>query len=200
MTNSTEDEHQSDVALLIERAREGSSDALGELIETIRAYLLYVATQRSDTRLSPKVAVSDVVQDACVRAHERFSSFRGETEAELRAWMRTILLNSMSDSRRKFVESKKRGTDREVEMDPARPLPSSDLTPHSAALAREEAALLNEAMSQLSEDHRQVLRLRNWELLTFAEIAERMGRSSDAAQKLWTRAVKELESRLLKDN
>ena len=185
-----------DVAVLIDQARQGSKSALGELIGTLRAYLLYVANQKVGNQLKTKVATSDVVQDACLRAHERFNQFRGTTEPELRAWMRSILINSLSDSHRKYVTSKKRGLDREVVLDQPSNLRDADLTPRSSALAHEEANLLRSAMERLSPDAQKVLRLRNWDLLPFAEIGEQMDRSADAAQKLWSRAVKELEKEL----
>lgn len=101
--------HDQEVAVLIDQARQGSSSALGELIGTLRAYLLYVANQKVGNQLKTKVATSDVVQDACLRAHEHFNQFRGTTEPELRAWMRSILINSLSDSHREYVTSKQRG-------------------------------------------------------------------------------------------
>ena len=186
------------IAALIQQARAGSEEAVGELISTVRTYLLLVANQETDLRLKSKVAASDIVQDACLRAHQRFDSFRGTTEAELRAWMRTVLLNSLSDSRRKYVLAKKRQASREIGPTDELGVPSGEMTPKSAAMAREEADLLRLAMDQLSDEHRQVLQLRNWELLPFQTIGEQMSRSEDAAQKLWSRALRELEKVLRK--
>ena len=181
---------------LIEEARAGSEEALGNLIESVRTYLLLVANQETDDQLRAKVAASDVVQDACLRAHQGFGAFRGSTVEELRAWMRQVLLNSLSDLRRKHVQSKKRDAAREVAAEHDKFLHSPELTPKSSALAREEGELLREAMSVLSEDHRLVLQLRNWELLSFIEIGARMGRSDEAVRKLWSRALRELEKEL----
>ena len=182
------------VATLIQEARAGSGDALSKLIESVRTYLLLVATKETSPQLRAKVAASDVVQDACLLAHRRFETFRGSTEAELRAWMRTVLLNSLSDSRKKFLSSKRREVAREINsLEQEKLIHSPDLTPKSAALAREERQQLQHAMEQLSDNHRDVLRLRNWELLPFGEIGKQMGRSEDAARKLWSRALQELE-------
>ena len=181
---------------LIAEARGGSDAALGELIETVRTYLLLVANEETEASLRAKVAASDVVQDACLIAQQRFETFRGTTEAELRAWMRRVLLNSLSDSRRKYVFSEKRNASREVDAGEIN-MVSPELTPKSSLLAEEEARLLRSAMARLSEDHQTVLQLRNWELLPFSEIGQRMGRSEDAAQKLWSRAVRELEQHLI---
>jgi RNA polymerase sigma factor (sigma-70 family) len=72
-------------------------------------------------------------------------------------------------------------------------------TPRTDALATEEAERLQMAMDQLREEHREVIRLRNWQDLSFVQIGEQMARSPDAARKLWTRAVMNLQGFLKKD-
>ena len=79
-----------EISKLIEEARSGSDDALGELLETVRTYLLLVANQETDVAMRSKVAASDVVQDAFCLVKQHFQSFRGSTQTELRAWMRKI--------------------------------------------------------------------------------------------------------------
>ena len=51
---------------------------------------------------------------------------------------------------------------------------------------------LAEALANLSDDHREVIVLRNLEQLAWNEVARRMERSVDAARMLWTRALKQL--------
>jgi RNA polymerase sigma-70 factor (ECF subfamily) len=43
---------------------------------------------------------SDVVHDTLLKAHRHREQFRGETEAEYRAWLRRILANSIADAAR----------------------------------------------------------------------------------------------------
>jgi DNA-directed RNA polymerase specialized sigma24 family protein len=47
-------------------------------------------------------------------------------------------------------------------------------------------------MDGLSPDHKEVIRLRNWELLGFDDIGRRMDRSAGAARALWMRALEQL--------
>ena len=54
-------------------------------------------------------------------------------------------------------------------------------------------------LQQLSPRYEQVIRLRNELKLSFAEVAIAMSCSADAAQKLWTRAVKQLSRTLNSD-
>ncbi len=186
----------SDVADLIARAREGSETAVGELLATFRTYLLHVANREGTAQIRAKVAASDIVQDACLLAHRRFDTFRGTTEAELRGWMRSVLLNCLSDSRKKFLQTKRRNPTREVSFVSDDHVASIELTPGSSAIAREEAKLVSEALDRLSPEHREVLTLRSFDLLSFAEIGERMNRSQDASQKLWNRALQKLKQQM----
>ena len=61
------------------------------------------------------------------------------------------------------------------------------LSPSKAAAQREQGILLADALSYLPSDYREVLVLRHFEDLSFAEVGERMDRSLDSVQKLWVR-------------
>jgi RNA polymerase sigma-70 factor (ECF subfamily) len=188
---------------LIARARSGSSQALDELIGTYRAYLLLVANEELDPRLLGKVAASDVVQEACAAIAHRFDGFQGSREDEWRAWIRQALLHDLQDARRRYVETAKRDLAREVplegscgEREPRHEVLAADPSPRSRLIAEEEAALLDAALQRLPEDYRQVIQLRNWELLPFEDIGQRLNRSAEAARKLWARAIEHLQREL----
>jgi RNA polymerase sigma-70 factor, ECF subfamily len=65
----------------------------------------------------------------------------------------------------------------ELKRDPALAPPASDSSPADAAIATETAALLAQAVQQLPPQQRAVVVLRIWEDLSYAEIAEIVGRS-----------------------
>jgi RNA polymerase sigma-70 factor (ECF subfamily) len=184
-------------------ARAGSPEALNRLLETCRDYLLHVANNELDSRLQGKVGASDIVQESLIQAQRDIPAFRGTTEPELLAWLRGILLNDLNDVRRRFFHSAKRDVDREVRLagdsrqaQPAIDPAASGATPAAAAIAREETEALRQAIARLPEDYREVIDLRNWQLLSFAEIGRRTNRSEDAARKLWARAIERLEQEL----
>ena len=52
-----------------------------------------------------------------------------------------------------------------------------------------KGAMLADALAQLSDDHREVMILHHLEGRPMAEVAVRMGRSVNAVQKLWARAL-----------
>jgi len=182
----------------IVEAHEGNREALGRLLEFCRRYLLLVANQELTPAISAKVAPSDIVQDTLLEAGRDFPGFHGGSEEELLAWLRGILRNNVADVRRRF-EAEKRQLDREI---PLAELPANELprnpeeTPSRHAQARERDEQLEKAMRQLPENYRQVLFLYTSKGLTFAQIAEKLGSTTDAVRKLWGRAVEEL-ARLL---
>ena len=53
----------------------------------------------------------------------------------------------------------------------------------------ERAARLEAALASLSGDHREIILLRKFQDLPFAEIARRLGRSEDACRMLLARAM-----------
>jgi RNA polymerase sigma-70 factor (ECF subfamily) len=62
-------------------------------------------------------------------------------------------------------------------------------TPSQRAVARERAVLLAAALEALPADYAEVIVLRHFEGLPFAEVAARLGRSQDSVKKVWVRAL-----------
>jgi RNA polymerase sigma-70 factor (ECF subfamily) len=186
----------------LEAARAGSPEALGRLLEGCRQYLLLVANDELPSDLRPKVGASDLVQETFLRAQDHFAQFRGTTAEELLGWLRRILLNHLANVTRHYRATDKRQLAREVPLAETPPgalrdvLAAVDESPRARLAAREEADELEKALAGLSEEYRRVIRWRNREDLSFEEIGRRLGRSADAARKLWARAVEQLQELL----
>ncbi len=180
----------------LERARDGDTSAMGNLLQQYRDYLLAIAQREVDPAVRNKIAPSDIVQESMLTAHENFHQFVGGSEGEIQAWLRQILINDVYQAGRRF-RAQKRAVDRERPMvfssSLERGIADAENTPGTEALVIEETQRLKSAMAQLGEEHQRVIRLRNWQDLSFAEIGEQMGRSPDAARKLWARAVMTLQ-------
>lgn len=179
-------------------ARDGSYSALGQLLDHYRGYLMRVASEELPAELAGKVAASDVVQDAFLGAARSFPRFQGKTELELRAWLRSMLLNHMQDARRRY-STLGRLPSREVKLDdvddsrcPGLGLPCSDPAPSSVAVVGETKALIQRALLRLPVDYRRVIQLRSLQELDFEEVGKQLGRSPDAARHLWSRAIQRL--------
>ena len=78
-------EQAQDAVILIQAARAGSREALGNALETYRNYLLLIAERELGDDLRAKGGASDLVQEAFLEAHKDFARFQGETEADLGA-------------------------------------------------------------------------------------------------------------------
>src|SRR5262245_62001455 len=99
-TVSPGSEEQSQVGVIekwVMQAREGNREALGDLLDLCRRYLLLLAQQELSPVVSAKVAPSDIVQETLMEAGRDFLDFRGATEKELHGWLRRILRNNVSN-------------------------------------------------------------------------------------------------------
>jgi RNA polymerase sigma-70 factor (ECF subfamily) len=182
------------VERLLAAARRGSTDALGQLFQAYRPYLIVMARDQLQPELRGKVDSSDLVQETFLEAQRDFAAFQGQTPADLLGWLRRMLLNNVANTRRHYLETDKRQVQRELSLEAHpgvenNPAVLDQLTPQRAALAREEADLVRQALESLPENYRQVLLLRHQEDKSFAEIGAALNVSADAARKLWSRAV-----------
>lgn len=192
-----------DPSALLTAARAGSKDALGELLEAYRRYLAAVARDRIDPRLMPKGDASDIVQDTFRDAQKGFDRFHGSTEEELLAWLRQILVHRVGRFARRYRGVQKRSATREVRLDPNDSIAADDpayradqLTPSAEAMAREQNTALHDGLNRLPEEYRRVILMRYRDGLPFEEIGRMLGRSSEAARKLWGRAVEKLREEI----
>ncbi len=192
------------VADLLRRAREGDTASRDALFRLCRSYLGFVARAQVETWMRRKVDASDLVQQAMMEAHRGFEQFQGNSEKEWLAWLRTIVRHNAADFVRRYRGTQKRRAQREVPIrDPADTFPvgapepaSHEPTPSQELIRLEDELRVSLALAQLAPDHQEVIVLRNLQRLSFAEVAERMGRSRPAVQMLWMRAVKKLQEAL----
>lgn len=182
-------------------ARAGSAEALGRALETCRRYLLLIADRELDPVLRAKGDASDLVQETFLEAQRDFAQFDGNTEIELRAWLRRLLLNNLGSFSRRYLGTGKRQVSREISLagdsssnDAGQQLPAGSPSPSGFAMEREQKEELESALARLPDDYRQVITLRYQDEQSFDEIGIIMGRTPDAARKLWSRAMERLRS------
>ena len=187
----------------IRGARCGSAEAMGQALESCRAYLLLVANRELDDDLRAKGGPSDLVQETFLEAQRDFAHFGGQTAAELRAWLRQILLHNLANFARAYRATGKRQVTLEVTpvaggstLAGLEPATGESSLPERNALAAEEAEALEAALRRLPDDYRRVISCRHQQGLSFADIARRLDRSENATRKLWFRAVERLKQEL----
>jgi RNA polymerase sigma-70 factor (ECF subfamily) len=184
---------------LLMGAQRGDGLARDDLLIASREYLSGIARQRMDRSIQSKVDASDLVQETIVAAHRHFARFRGSTEAEFAVWLRTILAARIANARRHFA-ARRRDTRRELSLSSSEHTvrhaishalaADAAASPSDQAVGRERTERISLAMTSLPSHYSEVIRLRVFEDLAFAEVAERMGRSVDSVEKLWGRALK----------
>ena len=189
-----------DLCRLIERARREEPGALDPLLDSYRNYLRLLARTGLDASLQGKADPSDLVQEALLKASQRFGQFRGATDAELAGWLRQILARCLADLVRRYGTGGRRaGRERSLDelLDRSsqameRVLAADGASPSSSAARRDLGVVLSDALAELSEDHREVIVLHHLEGLDWDEVARRMGRTAAAVRMLWMRALKQL--------
>jgi RNA polymerase sigma-70 factor (ECF subfamily) len=190
---------------LIRLAQEGDMQALGQLFELYRNYLLLLARMQIGRRLQGKVDAADLVQETLLAAHRDLAQFRGATEAELVGWLRRILAANLVDLVRRYCGAQRRDVRLERRLadevdqssrDIGLVLMTKDSSPSQRAVRREQAVLLADALKSLPEDYDEVIVLHHLQGLNFPEVARRMERSVDSVKKLWIRALARLRDAL----
>jgi RNA polymerase sigma-70 factor (ECF subfamily) len=201
MSNRVDD----DPRRLIQQARQGESEPLGRLLQMYRDYLLLLAESQLYGYRHASLNASDAVQETFLRAHAKFHQFQGATDGELAAWLRRILANSIVSLARQPLGLRRRSAVREKQLcdlfdrssQAAEALfVAPDTSPSATVMRRERAILFAGAMQQLPEQYRQVIVLRHFQQLPFADVAQQMDRSVDSVEKLWIRALDRLRQLL----
>lgn len=169
-------------------------------IERYRNYLRVLADMHLGPRIRTKEGVSDVVQATMLQAHAAASDFRGSTEAELKAWLKTILSNTLVNLAKKYQAKKRdvrleRSIDQSLQDSAMRivgELSAGKTYPGANLLRQERAEQLAEALARLLENEYQAVTLKHIHGLTVVEIAERLGRTPEGVAGLLRRGLAKL--------
>jgi RNA polymerase sigma factor (sigma-70 family) len=127
---------------------------------------------------------------------------RGNTPAEVRAWLSQMLRNNVADFVAHYRTAKVRRVDREIRLDDAsmelihQRVQVRSVCVSTAAQKREAIEALSHALAQLPGEHRQVVVWRDLHKVRFAVIGQRLRISENAARKLWLRALSQLRQQL----
>jgi RNA polymerase sigma-70 factor, ECF subfamily len=169
-----------------------------QFLGEVRSFFRAIALKQSWRRDQEATETSDIAQDCCLKLPSLLHQFRGTTGVEFIAWLRTIVRNGSLDAVRK-VNARMRGGGLHIGALPTDAnedvaIAADTSTPSKELTRQEEYQQFQEALEQLSGDHKEVIRLRLLlpDKLTWAEIARRMNRSEDAVKQLFQRAYKEL--------
>ena len=173
-------------------------------LEQYRSYLKLLAELQLNPRLRGKADASDIVQQTMLEAHRDLAGFRGKTDAELRAWLKMILTNNVTNVA-KHYGTLKRGAGREVSLEEDFEQSSAQLlgqlmaeqtSPSMKLMKQERSEQLADALLRLLEDERTAVVLKHFHNWSVAEIAQSLGRTQEAVAGLLRRGLKKLRDHL----
>jgi RNA polymerase sigma-70 factor (ECF subfamily) len=173
-------------------------------MEQHRDYLRLLARLQLDPRLRGVMDPSDVVQQTLLAAHQNFGQFRGRSDAELRAWLRSILANRLALALRTVGRHEGRGRSLEAELEKSSVrlealLATEQSSPSQGAMKAERLLELAAALARLPDDQRTAVELRHLRGLSVPAVAEAMGRSTTSVTGLLYRGGKALREMMGED-
>ena len=145
---------------VIVQAQQGDRRAFGELVRCHREGVINVVYRMcGDANLA-----EDAAQEAFIRAWKHLPNYR--PQSPFRNWVYRIATNAALDVLRRERET--------VDVD-ALPIPSSGAGPEAVVQEAERSARVKQAVLELPEASRTVLVLREYEGLSYKEIADTLG-------------------------
>ena len=169
---------------LVRAAAGGDPEAFGELVRQYENKVYHLALRMCG---DPEDA-TDVAQEAFLAAWRGLPNFRGE--AGFATWLYRLTSNAAIDHLRR--SKKQRGDlsldDEELNLDAA----DSGPGPQEAAEGRELRQAVADGLGRLSDDHRQVLVLREVRQLSYEEIGRLLDLEPGTVKSRLSRAKKQL--------
>ncbi len=145
---------------------------------------------------------SDLVQQTLLIACAKVDQFRGTTNAEFRAWLRTILRRALGRALRRSMDRRRdRIAPEEMRSgcsiaDPWMAMVAEDTSPSESAGRAEELLRLAAAMELLPRDQRTAIELHHFQSLSLTEVSARMGRTPSSVAGLIFRGGRSLRRAL----
>jgi RNA polymerase sigma-70 factor (ECF subfamily) len=154
--------------------------------------------------LQSKIDDSDVAQDALSRALEALPTFQWRSEAELTAWLRRILVNTLIDKLRYYrTEGRDVSLERSLEQSVAESssrleawLAAESPSPSDRVSHQEQLLRMAAALAKLPEDERRAVEMKHLLSWSVMDISQALGRTRAAVGGLLRRGMKRLRKAL----
>jgi RNA polymerase sigma-70 factor (subfamily 1) len=173
---------------LVARVKGGDRDAFSGLFEKYRRRLAVVIYFKLGEELRASCEVDDILQETLLRGWRDIEQFRYRASGSFLNWLVSIADHVIADTARYRGRERRRAA-AVVPLSQA-PEPADTKTPSRLLAQKEGAAALLDRLNALPDDYRQAILLAKVEGLSTAELAERMGKSREAAALFLHRAVK----------
>ena len=183
---------------LVALAKDGDESAVDQLCRVYAERVQWIVRLRMGKELRRKLDSMDVVQEALIHALGGIADFTYENEGDFVKWLSKIAVNALHDNRDRLY-AEKRDIRKEVPIsNSGRRIgsrfsgvrgPVATTTPSAIMSKREDLARLDKAMDALKPHYKEVIVLTKIEGLDYQQVADRLGKSSEAARKLVSRAM-----------
>ena len=183
---------------LVVLAKDGDESALNKLCAVYGPRVLWLVRLRMGKELRSKLESVDLVQDVLVCALKDLGNFTYKNEGDLVRWLSRIADNRLRDNLDR-LHAHKRDIRKEVALGGYESTTGGSLfgapglldttTPSAIMSRREDLARLEKAIDALKPEYGEVIVLTKIEGLSCKEIADKLGKSSDAVRKLASRAM-----------
>jgi len=189
-------EQSTETSIHLSRWHEGDRESLNILLEKHLPWIREQVHYKLGDKLRKRMETGDVVQEAVLQFLKFAPKIQTRSETCLRSLLLKIAEHVLYDKSDWF--SAKR---RNIAME--QPLPSDTVlfldfkadtkgTPSRLAMENEREAWIRLGVELLNFEDRRVVVLRDWDYLSFPEIAKQLGITSDAARMRYKRAVERL--------
>jgi RNA polymerase sigma-70 factor (ECF subfamily) len=180
---------------LIREGRKGDRNALNTLFARYQARVLRIVRLRLNAELREKLRLQsmDILQDVFIHAFKGLHDFEPATEASFLHWLTRIVGNVIRDQL-DYAMAEKRSSSAEVPLDQSIVLskervhlgdviPDEGASPTQQVLKHSMKRIVDDLLLELEEFERELIIQRDYEGLTFGEIATEAGKTEDAIRK-----------------
>jgi RNA polymerase sigma-70 factor (ECF subfamily) len=179
--------------LLIKRSKKGDTDSFEELISNYQLNAYNIAFRMLGNQEDAK----DCTQDALIKVYKSIGKFKGNSSFS--TWLYRIVTNTCKDFIRKkkevlYLDNDIKGEEGNIK----RELRDEGDTPETVLEKSELKEVVTQAISELNEDHREVIVLRDINGYSYDEIAEILNCSHGTVKSRINRGRKALKEVLLK--
>jgi RNA polymerase sigma-70 factor (ECF subfamily) len=177
---------------IVERALTGDAEAFGEIVQRWERRIFVL----SFGMLGREEDARDATQETFLAAFRNLRAFRGE--AKVSSWLHRIAVNQCITRQRRAKVRSESALETEEEKNSASFAVPTRYSPARVAEGRETSAAVRLAVNSLPVELRQVVVMKEFEELTFKEIADALDLPlSTVKSRLYT-ALKQLQMRLEK--
>jgi RNA polymerase sigma-70 factor (ECF subfamily) len=190
---------------LLEQARQGDKQSLNQLFSRHRPDLLELVTLRLDRRLCSRVDPSDIVQETHLEAARRLDDYFRRQPMPFYLWLRKTAQQRVAMMHRQQLTAAGRDVRVEVPLPEgssvqlAQQLLAHELKPDEAAARDELVRHVRCALGRMSDADREILLMRDFEGLSYQELAYVLGIEPEAAKKRHGRALVRLHKLLMEE-